>query len=672
MKYLVAIITILFAFFSASSASAKVDGSDKTVLLLNQVRGGECCEVGSPGVVRDQIETLQSLELPATFLLRYDAMTDDYKQLFEGKSELEVGAFLEITPSLVSDAKVAYKGPVARWYKAENAYLLGYQPSDRFKIIDTLMARFKSQFGSYPKTTAGWMLDSQSLKYLVEKYGITTHEITRDQWGTDSYTLYGGLVGPSYLPSKNWPLLPATTRTGALPVVMVRQTISDPVWNYGDSASVFTSQPNDYMKGGKDAEYFKKLLQQSLSQQPQGLAVVGLESTMPKKYQDEFVLQLREIARLRDMGEASVELPGVWSLKRLAQENRVSTYQGKDGSITAVWVNTSAYRLRFIFDTQKHKAFLDDVRLYGDDLTDPYALSIPVTPNAYWVAPFTIDGSRFSVRQAQTTGEKIRKFITSKLNIFDPCKTAAEVMYDACLEPEGIRLPAIGREQSLWVQKDSISYEDEAGGKVELKFNSGNFSISVPNPNEVSFIPKNPTTQALMKSELFGLKHEWKENTAVFTPEINEGVTLSQIQTTYPQAFIPEVAGGEASLAHSIIVAATPIVQLQRNPIRIVIYLRDAGGRVATPGAVPVVSLVEDPILSPTVEHPETSLGEYYFDLSPASAGWYTPKIMLGPDSRELPKVLVIPNCLRSLECLKRPGYFVKWLEMLVRDRIGH
>lgn len=229
------------------------------VVILNQVRGNECCEQGSRDAVQTQLQAVQQHQLPATFVLRYDALQDKaYTNILQLSPTLDIGVFFEITPRLAADAGVEYRGTQEQWYLARHAYLVGYSLEERKKIINTLMRLFYQVYGVYPKTTAAWMIDAWSLQYLVEKYGVVAHEITRDQWGTDSYTLYGGPMGMMYSPSKRWAMIPAQN-SQALPIKIFRQTLPDPLWNYGDTTSSTTSQPNDYALAGKDISYFKNL-----------------------------------------------------------------------------------------------------------------------------------------------------------------------------------------------------------------------------------------------------------------------------------------------------------------------------------------------------------------------------------------------------------------------------
>ena len=139
------------------------------VLFINQVRGDECCQKGSYDFAKSQLELFKKHNFSSTFLIRYDALKDNrYIALFKNNSTplVDIGIFFEITPSLAKDADVVYKGNENRWYRAQYAYLVGYTQEERIKIIDTGMELYFKQFGKYPQTTGGWMIDTYSADYL--------------------------------------------------------------------------------------------------------------------------------------------------------------------------------------------------------------------------------------------------------------------------------------------------------------------------------------------------------------------------------------------------------------------------------------------------------------------------------------------------------------------------
>jgi len=193
------------------------DDYKKIILIINQVRGNECCDEGNENALVQQIDSIKRNNLKGNFALRYDVLSNPAytkilknlkgEQVDDGE-QFELGAFLEITPKLAQDASVLYKGDSDNWYKAQNVYTVGYEFEDRKKIIDKYMENFLLVFGYYPKFSTAWIMDTNSVNYMNEKYGIYVHQITREQWGTDSYTLIGGPPHYPYPPSSDWLFVP--------------------------------------------------------------------------------------------------------------------------------------------------------------------------------------------------------------------------------------------------------------------------------------------------------------------------------------------------------------------------------------------------------------------------------------------------------------------------------
>jgi hypothetical protein len=335
----------------AKNELAEIQEFSKYILFVNQVRGEECCDQGQVEALNQQIKTFESRQLPATFAFRFDALTPKFlNTLKESHVNHEVAAFLEITPSLALAAQVNYQGDNSNWYRAKHSYLIGYSPDDRVKLLDTYMARFFSEIGAYPKTTVAWMIDPASLHYLSEKYGVTAHEITREQWGTDSYTLHGGPPHYPYFPSKNWALVPGDTES-SMPLIF-RQTVSDPLRNYGDFTSAFTSQPNDYLSGSNDFKYFKSLIEQTLEQpgNEYAIAVLGLENSMDSEFQNEYFKQIVHIKELA-LHDERIKIVTANNLRDLVSENSSSILSGRDllnnSKEKTWWITTNTYRLRY-------------------------------------------------------------------------------------------------------------------------------------------------------------------------------------------------------------------------------------------------------------------------------------------------------------------------------------
>jgi len=154
---LVIFTCFLFIFFFLSFISTKVMASepDNVAVFINQVRGNECCQVGKIEFLQKQIDEFNRQNFPATFVLRYDVLTNpNFLQIIKllNPQNFEIGGFLEITPGLTQDAGVEYLANETNWSQAQNAYTIGYQFEDRQKIIDSYIKAFQN-FLSTPSFT---------------------------------------------------------------------------------------------------------------------------------------------------------------------------------------------------------------------------------------------------------------------------------------------------------------------------------------------------------------------------------------------------------------------------------------------------------------------------------------------------------------------------------------
>jgi len=373
-----------------------VAGEKSQVLFINQVRGEECCAEGSLKNLENQINAFKKARIPAYFAFRYDALIDDrYMNGFQkmrtgNESYINAALLIEITPKLAKDAGVVYRGSSNRWFEAQNVYTIGYKKDDRQKIIDKLFFTFKKNFGVYPQITSSWIIDTDSLNYIRKKFGTIAHQITREQWGTDSYTLYGGPPHYPYPASRSWAFIPDFKEKD--PLLMLRQTVDDPLYNYGETKKAYTSQPNDYLNAGLDFEYFKKLVDQALfEQKTTGFALLGLENSYEDIYQEEYLRQINYVSSLKDR----ITFPSPKALKNFWRRQTTTYYHGKDliaGSANEVeYEVTGDHRMR----SRKYggKKYITDYRYYDSRLTDLYN-DYMAKKSGYWVTPYDRDYSR--------------------------------------------------------------------------------------------------------------------------------------------------------------------------------------------------------------------------------------------------------------------------------------
>lgn len=392
IKYL----TFLFIFlFFPSSVFAT------NAVIINQIRGTEeCCQPGTTKLIEAFNGNKDLQDLPVGWAVRYDALDNSemISLLKDGRGE--VGGLLEVTPQLTKNSNVSYKGEQNGydWHFGKNVFLVGYTIDQRKKLIDTYFEKFKRVFGKYPSFTVSWMIDSWSLDYVSSKYNVILHELTKEQYETDSYTLYGGIFNAPYYPSKTHPLIPSKSGNS---IVMIRQTISDPLYNYGFPKAFYTSQPNDYLSNTIDAKnisYFNSLVNH-ITDQKSGfpLAVVGFENSFDfQKYGQEFIDQLLYLKTKQTDGLITLKTPSETALqfKSEFKENKPFVIQDKfnsNANFGTLWYFSPYYRARLI--VKNGIVTITDLR-NNSDIDDPYRNDPLITDYGYYIIPYLIDGSQ--------------------------------------------------------------------------------------------------------------------------------------------------------------------------------------------------------------------------------------------------------------------------------------
>lgn len=283
--------------------------SSSFVSIVNPIRGADFWDIKNQAVgtaVLGQIEILNKFNLPATWLLRFDAVED--KNIIEALRKRpadEKGLFLEVTPSWANEAGVEYRQS-GSWHAAGSAFLTGYERLEREKLIDAAFEKFKKTFGFYPLSAGAWWVDSYSLGYMQKKYGISASLIVADQYSTDNYQIWGQYFGTPYYPAKNNALHPAQSLENKLDIVMMQWAARDPVNSFGNGVmeSTFSLQANDYPDyHNLDTNYFSRLIDTYTKQQFNRFAqvIVGLENSYEwDKYSDEYERQMEVLAGKRN------------------------------------------------------------------------------------------------------------------------------------------------------------------------------------------------------------------------------------------------------------------------------------------------------------------------------------------------------------------------------------
>lgn len=635
------------------------------VVIINQVRGQSCCDVGSVEAVQFQLQALQRLQLPATFVLRFDALKNPvFPALLNAYPKIEKGLFLEVTPDLAFTAQVQYAGSKDDWYAAKHAYLLGYSIEDRKRLIDTAMTAFHSAFHTYPKTTAAWMIDAWSLQYLVDRYHITAHEITRDQWGTDSYTLYGGPIGMIYQPSKRWPLIPAQG-DNALPLKILRQTLPDPLWNYGDTQSATTSQPNDYVLAGKNIDYFISLLEQTLlEQQTPQTVVLGLENSMRMETQEEYLRQLEFLSILYKKHSDLFTVKTISDVSKQATPSIVIQH-GKDifnSSIQTIpeswWISTSHYRARLLHTTTQ--LALTDMRVYNPSLADPYILAPTESKHAYWIVPFALDGSRLRLHE-----EKIQRFFPWYRHLFSfiwrlprANSEPSDVFSDIRSTPIALQFPV--PVSKIILRKSENEYEMQytsKDGDEILKINTKDLKhigSSAPSWNvSQENIPKN--TGAFIQIDK-------QDRETTLTPLLAE--------TTHQTWLMPEKNTSPIHAKNSSFYVNNIMARFGRNPVRTVLILRDSDHLPTQPLELPKLICKGNACGSIVIQQ-DSSKGWFFIDLYPVQPGFMYLSVRIDNTEYPVGYAWSAENCREQKKrCILNPFAFLGYVATSIFDRL--
>lgn len=316
--------------------------------------------------LRNQLILVKQYGFPGTYALKYDALTEPRYQALLGEyldEADELSAWWEITEPLCRRAGVPFRGKGGPEYddRVDSAYSLGYAPEERKRLVDAYMADFRQVFGRYPQTIGSWVLDSVTLGYAAERYGVTAGAICRDQMGTDGFTLWGGYPNGAYYPCRRNEFLPAQTREEQLPVPMFRLLGPDPIYNFEAEVreglqGVYTLEPS--WLTGRDPKWISWLFRCLTEEDALGMAYahVGQENNfLWENIRPGFGPQLEHIRRLQDAGKLRVETmadTARWFRGKYAMTPPMTFQASRDWdearSLAAQWYACANYRLGFL------------------------------------------------------------------------------------------------------------------------------------------------------------------------------------------------------------------------------------------------------------------------------------------------------------------------------------
>ena len=389
---------------------------EKIVNIVNFVRGVEPrLDMDLLTPVAEEIRLNKQYGYENTFLLQYDAMMDNrFVDLFlkEKDERMALGIWIEMARCLIESIGLEWEGrPGFDWdWFVNPGFLLAYTKSQKEQIIDRIMEKFRACFGYYPKSAGSWMLDTDSVSYMCEKYGVQAFCICREQWGTDAYTLWGGYYNGPYFPSRNHILHPAQTEDAQIHAPVFRMLGPDPIYCYYEKQvgernkpghTLYTLEPAWHC--GKNPEWVQWYFRNFLDNEDMGYQYtqVGQENSfgwplirqgLPMQYAYLDALRTEGKIRIEKLCDTAGRFRQSYAMTPSTVYSAMDDWAGNGNQ--AVWYSCKNYRMGLMRNLGE--VFIGDLQKYDEKYRDVY-LDTPCKKNdAVQDALPVIDGIRFS------------------------------------------------------------------------------------------------------------------------------------------------------------------------------------------------------------------------------------------------------------------------------------
>jgi len=450
---------ILFFIFFSLFLSCKTDKtvqekeSPRIINIVNFIRQTDYRVENADSLlfhaVEKQIELSNNYNFPTTFLFQYDALINPkYQELMKTKlnQESELGAWWEITQPHVEAAGIPWRGEHSWVSTANIAFTPGYTQAEREKLVDVYMQKFKNIYGKYPKSVGSWFIDSHTLQYMYDHYGIVASSNCKDQVGTDGYTLWGGYWNQGYYPSKNNAYMPAQTENNQIPVPIFRMLGSDPMYQYdagvGTKYQGVISLEPVYPESGKNKAWVEYFLE-SIVNQPSlafNYAQAGQENSFTwAEMVEGLEMQFPILDSLREAGKIRIETmesTGKWFKENfsLTPATAITTLGDIRGlGNQSVWYNSRYYRANLFWE--KDGFCFRDIHLFDEDLKSTY-LEVPGQGNQffYYTLPvidrfhWSTTEDKIGLRLVQLKQQgKSSEIILSQPSVTEPSKSTLKI-----------------------------------------------------------------------------------------------------------------------------------------------------------------------------------------------------------------------------------------------------
>jgi hypothetical protein len=528
------------AVAASALAAAQENGVDtkarpRIINIVNFIRAVEPrMDMDLLKPVVEQIKLVRKHNLPATFLMQYDAMLDDrFVSLL--KKELpencEIGGWFEVVQPQVEAVGLPWRGRYPWDWHAEVGFSVGYTPEERDKLVDEFMRKFKEVFGRYPVSVGSWFFDAHTLAYMADKYSVRASCNCKDQYGTDGYTLWGGYWNQAYYPSRTNAFMPAQSADQQIPMPVFRMLGSDPIYQYdldigSEAQKVVTLEPVYLQAGGGGHTEWVKWFFDAMVNDPCvtfAYAQAGQENSFGwERMGDGLTFQCGEIARLRDEGRFRVETLGEsadWFRKTYPVTPAsavVATKDWKEKGRKSAWYDSRFYRTSLLWEDNALR--IRDIHLFDAKYAERY-LKEKVTTNwcIYDTLP-VVDGYRWSTEKLRAG---MRLVNVNADGATGPLKLGEPVFSDAEAGRLRVECPA-GIHGNLRIACDERAFEltlDGADWALEYSWDASKATPLV-SVNEKRLLFRNELGfEYALRSEA-GIFSRTAENTIMIKPEL--------------------------------------------------------------------------------------------------------------------------------------------------------
>ena len=411
-----------------ASAIAK-PGPMRSINIMNFIRAEEPREaVDLMAPVTGQMALIKQYQLPATWLLQYDAMVEGpYAGFLKSQmpADHETGIWFEMNRKLCEDAGIAWRGnPHWEWdYHVPVAYSIGYKPDERRLLVDTAMKTHKRTFGRDAKSVASWNLDAVTTAHLADAYGVDALGNCRDQLATDGFTIWGAPIA-AYYPNRNNAWSPALSPRNQISSPMFRLLGQDPVYYYDKTLSYPDTMEPAWPSGQSEVfvDHFLDMIAHSPTQSV-AYAQLGQENSFGwPSMQKAYAMQMERLAKLRSSHAVTVETMGETGrrFKKLFKTTPTQAQVmledpfGKQGAPErTIWYQSRFYRANMHF--RGNEFYLRDLHVYSDAFTQPFLADTVETHGIEQRLLAVLDGYHWSddaVRAGRSGKRAMGRFIS--------------------------------------------------------------------------------------------------------------------------------------------------------------------------------------------------------------------------------------------------------------------